>query len=457
MAGFICLSLRTIFVVRCAHFYLMKSTAGRIPPIIRKISVLPLASVIFFTVSGGPYGIEPLIGYAGSYAIPLLMITPLLWDIPTILVVLELNSMMPVEGGYYEWVKRGLGIKWAFFEGWWTWLYTFVDLAIYPVFFIEYAAFFFPQIQIYRVPVCLAMIWINAALNIRGIVLVGKTAVFLTVAVSIPFLVLYYLGFIHPVYSAPHAHEGMHSLGLALFTIMWNFIGWDNATTYAGEVQRPVQSYLKAILIAFSGIYLFYLSLTWLALRSGIPGSVFAEKGIPYLGMLIGGHSLGALLSLGGMASMLGIFCAVLLSVSRVPAVMGNDKLLPDIFTKLHSRYQTPYISIIVCSVIVSLLILRPLSDLIVLDICLYTAGISLEFAALINLRKKEADTGRPFRIPLRRTGLIILFLIPLIIFILALGSTLMGSADNVHAAVTSFLTILSAPVLWFLMKKGKQ
>jgi amino acid transporter len=433
----------------------MKSGSPRVPHIIRKISVLPLAAVIFFTVSGGPYGIEPLIGYAGSYAIPLLLITPLLWDIPTILVVLELNSMMPVEGGYYEWVKRGLGIRWAFFEGWWTWLYTFVDLAIYPVFFIEYAAFFFPQIEAYRIPVCLAMIWINAALNIRGIVPVGKTAVLLTFAVTTPFLILFFMGFLHPVYAVPHKHEGIHSLGMALLTIMWNFLGWDNATTYAGEVKRPVRTYLKAILLAFSGIYLFYLSLTYLAIRSHIPGSVFTEKGIPYLGNLIGGHSLGALLSLGGMASMLGIFCAVLLSVSRVPTVMGNDKLLPKIFTKLHSSYQTPYISIIVCSIIVSLLILRPLADLIILDVCLYTAGVSLEFAALISLRKKALNDIRPFRIPLKKKGLIVLYSAPFIIFGTALGSVLMGSTENIHAVTLSLLAILSGPIVWFLMKKN--
>ncbi len=131
---------------------------------------------------------------------------------------------------------------------------------------------------------------------------------------------------------------------------MWNFIGWDNATTYAGEVNRPVRAYLKAILLAFSGIYLFYLASPGLPFDLEFPGSVLADKGIPYLGTLIGGNSLGAILSLGGMASMLGIFCAVLLSVSRVPAVMGSDRLLPKIFTRLHSRYQTPYISIIVCS-----------------------------------------------------------------------------------------------------------
>ncbi len=361
----------------------MKSGTAAVPQIIRKISVLPLAAVIFFTVSGGPYGLEPLIGYAGSYSIPLLILTPLMWDIPMILVVLELNSMMPVEGGYYEWVKKGLGIKWAFMEGCWTWLYSFVDLAIYPVLFVEYAAFFFPQIEMYKTPVCLAIIWIIAFLNIRGIVLVGRTAMILMVAVMIPFLILYFEGFRSPVFSAPHPHTGMTSLSLALFTIMWNCIGWDNATTYAGEVNRPVRSYLKAIILAFTAVYVFYISFTYLALHSGISASVFTEKGIPYLGTLIGGHSLGSVLSIGGMASAIGIFCAVMLSVSRVPAVMGKDEVLPKIFTRLNQKYQTPYISIIACACIISILILRPLADLFIMDICLYTAGILLEFAAL--------------------------------------------------------------------------
>jgi amino acid transporter len=435
----------------------MKSGSVGVPQIIRKISVLPLAAVIFFTVSGGPYGLEPLIGYAGSYAIPLLMIIPLLWDIPMILVVLELNSMMPVEGGYYEWVKRGLGIQWAFMEGWWTWLYSFVDLAIYPVFFVEYAAFFFPQIEIYRIPVCFAAIWINAALNIRGIVPVGRTALFLTAAVMIPFFILFMTGYLHPVYNQAHHHTGMVSLSMALFTVMWNFIGWDNATTYAGEVQRPVRAYLTAMLLAFSGVYLFYLSFTYLALHSGIEGSVFAEKGIPYLGTMIGGNSLGAMLSMGGMASMLGIFCAVMLSVSRVPAVMGKDKLLPKVFTKLHPKYNTPYISIIICSSIVSLLVLRPLADLLIMDICLYTAGISLEFAALIRLRKIASGDDRPFRIPLQKKGLILLCLSPIIVFGIALGGALMGSPENIHAALYAILAILSAPLVWFFIKKSKK
>ncbi len=417
-----------------------------------------MAAVIFFTVSGGPYGLEPLVGFAGSYSIPLLLLTPLMWDIPMILVVLELNSMMPVEGGYYEWVKRGLGIRWAFMEGWWTWLYSFVDLAIYPVLFVEYAAFFFPQIEIYKTEACLLMIWLIAFLNIRGIVLVGRTALILMAAVMIPFLILYSKGFLHPGFSVSHPHAGMSSLSLALFTIMWNCIGWDNATTYAGEVKRPVRSYLVAILLAFSTVYIFYISFTYLALHSGISASVFAEKGIPYLGMKIGGNSLGGILSIGGMASSVGIFCAVMLSVSRVPAVMGKDKLLPPIFTRVNKKYQAPYISIIACACIVSVLILRPLADLFIMDICLYTAGIVLEFAALISLRKKETELVRSFKIPLQNKGLMLLFSLPILVFSAALtGVLLYGSEDNRQAALVAIFAILSAPAAWmFIRNKGK-
>lgn len=435
----------------------MKTSSIQVPHIVRKIGVLPLAAVIFFTVSGGPYGIEPLLGYAGSLAIPLLLITPILWDIPTILVVLELNSMMPVEGGYYEWVKRGLGLHWAFFEGWWTWLYTFVDLAIYPVFFVEYASFFFPGIELYKTPVCLVIIWLNALLNIRGIVPVGRTALFLTVAVMVPFGILFMTGFIHPQYNGPHDQMPVKSISMALFTIMWNFIGWDNATTYASEVKGPVRAYLKATLIAFSGIYLVYLLLTYLAIHSGIPTGDLADKGIPYLGALLGGKPLGVLLAVGGMASMLGIFCAVLLSVSRVPTVMGRDKLLPRFFTTLHPKFQTPYVTIIVCASIVSLLILRPLADLLIMDITLYAAGLSLEFLTLISLRKKFPEDHRPFRIPLQGNSLYLLLIGPMLVIAVAVGGALTGSKENLDAALISILAILSAPLAWLVIKNSKR
>src|SRR5215831_10944062 len=212
----------------------------------KKLKILSLAAVIFLTVSGGPYGLEPLLTYAGKHgALLLLMITPLLWDVPTIFIVMELNSMMPVTGGYYQWVKKAMGLRWAWYEGWWTWLYTFVDLAIYPVLFVEYASFFFPEIAQYKILICLVIIWSGAVLNILGIIHVGRISLLLSAVVVIPFIILFGIHLFHHS-SSIHVPSlslngiGFSSLGMGLYTVMWNFIGWDNTTTYAQEVDKPV-------------------------------------------------------------------------------------------------------------------------------------------------------------------------------------------------------------------------
>ncbi|HVY74628.1 MAG TPA: APC family permease, partial [Puia sp.] len=371
--------------------------------------------------------------------------------------VLELNSLMPVEGGYYEWVKKGLGLRWAFYEGWWTWLYTFVDLAIYPVFFVEYAAFFWPGIEHYKIPVSLALIWLNAGLNIRGIVPVGRSAMVLTVLVMVPFFALLLCGVFHghtAAASATVAHApGFTSISLALYTIMWNYIGWDNATTYAGEVERPVRAYLVATLLAFAAVYLIYTSATWLAQSAGLNSQTFADEGIPFLGATIGGKWLGDLLSLGGMASMAGIFIAVLLSVSRVPAVMARDRLMPASLARIHSRYQTPYVSILICAGVVSLLVLRPLSDLLVIDISLYGAGIVLEFIALVRLRRLLPDAPRKFKIPLGKNGLIGLFIPPLLVLTIALSGALLDSGKGFLPALFAIGAILTALPAWWVAR----
>ena len=58
---------------------------------------------------------------------------PLFWSLPEALIVGELASMLPEEGGYYRWVYHAFGPFWAFQNGWWTWMYSLVDMAIYPV------------------------------------------------------------------------------------------------------------------------------------------------------------------------------------------------------------------------------------------------------------------------------------------------------------------------------------
>jgi amino acid transporter len=426
---------------------------SRTGPQYKKLKILSLAAVIFLTVSGGPYGLEPLLSYAGKHAaLLLLMLTPFLWDVPTIFIVMELNSMMPVTGGYYQWVKKALGLRWAWYEGWWTWLYTFVDLAIYPVLFVEYASFFFPEIAQYKIPVCLIIIWSGAVLNILGIIHVGRTSLFLTAIVIIPFVILFGVHFFHTgsihVPSMSLRGIGFSSLGMGLYTVMWNFIGWDNTTTYAQEVDKPVRTYLIATFTAFALTFTIYFIAVITAISSGIDLNLLSEEGFPALAS-INGKWLSIIVAAGGMASALGIFSAVLLSVSRVPKVMAEDHLLPAKLHKLHRKYKTPYVSIVVCASIVSVMILWSFGDLLIIDVTLYGAALFLEFISLIIFRIKFPQMNRPFKIPLNVVGLCALILLPITVYSIALASAFSVQGKMIKPALFALAALLSAEVIW--------
>jgi amino acid transporter len=366
--------------------------------------------------------------------------------------------MMPVTGGYYQWVKRALGLRWACYEGWWTWLYTFADLAIYPVMFVQYLSFFFPEAEMYKIPICLAIIWISACVNILGIVPVGKTSIVLSVLVLIPFLILFGWSFAqhhgHIVVPAPSfQHSSFSAIGLGLYTVMWNFIGWDNVTTYADEVSKPVRSYLISIAIAFIAVFSIYFIAILIAINSGIAPGVLENEGFPSAAVLIGGNVLGSVVAFGGMASALGLFSAVLLSVSRIPEVMSEDKLLPAKLKALHPKFKSPYISIICCSVVVSGMIFWDFGELLIIDITLYGAALFLEYIALIRLRKIAADEHRPFKIPLKIPGLVLMALLPLTVYIISMIGSFLNSEKALVPTVFAIACLFSAELMWLLAK----
>jgi amino acid transporter len=282
----------------------------------------------------------------------------------------------------------------------------------------------------------------------------------LSVLVITPFLLI--VGLLlaghHPVIiPTPAIRDPQFSaLSLGLYTVMWNFIGWDNATTYAGEVSRPVRSYFSSVCVAFLFTVSIYILATIAVHQSGINTTGFHEGDFPLVGVLLGGHWLGMLVAAGGMAGTLGLYSAVLLSVSRVPKVMADDQLLPAWFCWQHRRFGTPYISIIVSSVIVSILVVLSFSDLVVMDIILYGAGLTLEFLTLLTLRSREPDRPRPFKIPLGKTGLLLLIAAPLIIYSIALTGAILSSQTMALPVGLGLGMLFSAALAWRLIRWRK-
>src|ERR1019366_7046803 len=123
----------------------LPSSKGQRYKKLAKLTLWPLVAATFFMVSGGTYGTEDIVHGAGyGRGILILILTPLLWSLPVTLMVGELSSSLPLEGGYYAWVRRGMGDFWGFQEAWLSLVASIFDMAIYPTLFVAYLVRLFP-------------------------------------------------------------------------------------------------------------------------------------------------------------------------------------------------------------------------------------------------------------------------------------------------------------------------
>jgi amino acid transporter len=246
----------------------------------RELTLLPLFGLIYFTVCGGSFGIENLIGPSGpGIALILIALTPILFSIPNMLMVREMNSMMPVEGGYYHWVKKAFGPFPGYMAGWMNWVVSWVDVAIYPVLATNYIGYFIPALKSgitignLEIPawilswfVCLLLIWTISLLNVRGARLAGLTTSYLGFIMMIPLVLMSIFGIYGIIHNGisvslplmPKGQDLVGALSTGLFVVIWNYCGWELPTAAGDEIVNPRRTYPLAmllVLIAAIGTY----------------------------------------------------------------------------------------------------------------------------------------------------------------------------------------------------------
>ena len=369
---------------------------------LRALNFSGLVAVTFLCVAGGAFGLEAAVAAAGPFVVLLgILVLPWLWSFPTALMTAELSAAMPEDGGYVVWVEKAFGKFWGFQEGWLSWLCSFADNALYPVMFVDYLAYLRGDMSpLERWLVGTAVISVITWLNIRGIRLVGLTSIVFTLLVLAPFVALVILGapLVQP--SVWLTRAGNIDWALLLSTLLWNTSGWDNAGCCAGEVKRPERTYPRAMAFAVVLVTLAYLLPVAVGVSADTNWSAWKEGYFPIVAARVGGPWLGTWLTVAGLISAAGMLTALLCTSARVPFAMAERGMLPYRLAALHSRYATPWFSILVNSVGLALLIPFSFQELIEIDMFLYATALVLEFAALIWLRIKKPEMPRPYRVP---------------------------------------------------------
>jgi amino acid transporter len=371
-----------------------------------RLTLWPLVAATFFMVSGGTYGTEDIVHGAGyGRAILILLLTPLLWSLPTAFMIGELSSALPYEGGYYAWVRRAMGNFWGFQEAWLSLVASIFDMAIYPTLFVAYLTRMFPYFQQGNRGwwVALAVVIGCAALNIAGVKVVSLTSLWLFLALSAPFVVIvvlapFKMGALVNAVTKPTT-SSVDILG-GLLICMWNYMGWDNASTIATEVEKPQRTYPRAMLAAVVIVALSYVLPFAAMWMTGLTPTAWETGSWADIAGLLGGPLLRIGVVLGGIISAFGMFNALVMSYSRLPLAMAQDGMLPGIFGKLHSKSRAPWVAIVALAIGWAMCLGLGFARLVTLDILLYGFSLVLEFVALAVLRFREPGLPRPFRVP---------------------------------------------------------
>ena len=428
-----------------------------------KLRFLPLIAATYFMVSGGPYGLEDIIGDAGyARALLMLLLVPIFWSLPTSLMIGELATAIPADGGFYHWVRRALGPFWGFQEAWLSLAASVFDMAIYPTTFVLYLSHLAPSLTAGArgLLLKLAIVTLAALWNLRGAVAVGRGSIRLMLISLSPFVVLVALVawriLHHTAIPAPAGPPEHLDLSAALLVAMWNYMGWDNASTIAQEVEDPQHTYPRAMLsaaLAVMAVYLLPLAAVWIV---GIPAARFSTGAWVDAALLLGGPALAFTVVLAGSLDGLGTFNALVLSYTRLPPAMAEDGLLPQVLARRWTN-GVPWVSVIACSVGWALALGFTFERLISIDLVLYGASLLLEFLALVVLRLREPALPRPFRVPGNTAGAVALGLGPAALIAFALWAARDERVAGINALLFAAIIAALGPVAYLFARSTQK
>src|SRR6266496_4437235 len=297
-----------------------------------------------------------------------------------ILCFAEVSSRFDETGGPYLYARTAFGPIVGFEVGWLTWLARLTAFAANCNLMISYLGFFYPAANspVGRTVIIVGVVVSLAVINLTGVRQAAITSDLFTFG--------------------PRPSTGAFSQSVLL--LIYAFTGFEMAVIPAGEIRDPQRNLPRALLIASGVVAVIYVFIQVVCIGT-LPELAGSSKPLADAGQRFLGTAGGAIISAGAVISIAGNLNILVISGSRVPFAIAERKQLPAFLARVHQRFFTPHVSIIITAVLMLVLTLKSsfVAALTISAIArLVTYGVSC--AALPVLRRRSGVPAAAFRLP---------------------------------------------------------
>ena len=362
-----------------------------------------------------------------------------------ILCFAEVSSRFDDTGGPYLYAREAFQPAVAFEIGWLIWLARVTAFAANCNLMINYLSYFWlpATTPFWRASIIIVVVAVLAFINLLGIRQAAIVSNAFTIGKLVPIIVFIAAGlyFINPqAYEfGPSPTAGAFSQ--SVLVLVYAFTGFEMATIPAGEVRDPKKSLPRALLIAILVVAILYIMIQIVCVGT-LPGLAESQRPLADAGSRFLGPAGGAIISAGAIISITGNLNILLLSGSRLPFAMAEQKQLPAFVGSIHRKFFTPYVSILITA---GLMLFLTLQSSFLTALTISTIARLVTYAAtclsLPLFRARSDVPAAVFRLP---GGTIIAILSLLLIGWLLLNSSL-GEAESAAYAAAAGLVIYFA------------
>jgi amino acid transporter len=427
-------------LLQSPHNSLAPTTASSNKQKYRVLGTLSLFGVCFMAMCGGPVGTEALISIGGPL-VGLIGIAAyvLLCQIPISFMVTELCCAFPENGGFAVWAMAAFGPFWGFQSGYWAWVTSVINNAIYPglIYYTTTQALGLEATSgfvAYLIKVSIA--GLLALPTYLGVRLIGIASLIMTLLVFIVAVIFSVWGLAAGDGAFFRLAETRSLAGTSgddnvdwSSMVVWLFTSFERIhwiSMIAGEVQNPTRTFPRVIFFTVLLTVLIYIAPFIVAVVGDkTPWREFYPGSYPTISSALGGPGLFGLVLFSSIVGYIGLFANSMFLQSFLIQGMAQSRLLPAIFRKRSKRFKTPKYGLLTSVIAMMVAIALPFSTLFVLATAFSCAVQIMIILSMVQLRRTFPNLHRPIRMPGNLATLTVMLIPPFGLFAFLIGKSL--------------------------------